>query len=179
MLMLLSPWTDTTAKYHKHLSESSRVSILYHLIGSFFRKDEPGGELVQITNQALKQAVTACQCGPVRDYVSSQFAGYGIGKINWGKCSTLNLGFSIVVCCLSSWKIQLENLISTVNDDWEPESLLSIRSKLPWIELCSMCSGRTYGIYQRHCGIKDAFKLQRCSCDLCGFQNGIYSFHLR
>ena len=62
----------------------------------FFLKDEPGRELVQITNQALKQAIAACGPGKhfkdigkvinslLRDInysVSSQFTGHGIGKM--------------------------------------------------------------------------------------------------
>jgi methionyl aminopeptidase len=61
-----------------------------------FGKDEPGRELVQITNQILEQAIAACGPGKhfkdigkiihslLRDIdyysVSSQFTGHGIGK---------------------------------------------------------------------------------------------------
>ena len=100
MSMLPSSWTDTTATRHKHfLSETSWVSISVDSTlpyDSFFRKDEPGRELVQITNQVLKQAIGACGPGKhfkdigkvihnlLRDInysVSSQFTGHGIGKI--------------------------------------------------------------------------------------------------
>ena len=62
----------------------------------FFRKDEPGRELVQITNQAVEHAIAACGPGKhfkdigniihslLRDIdysVSSQFTGHGIGKM--------------------------------------------------------------------------------------------------
>ena len=68
----------------------------YITLWTFFRKDEPGRELVQITNQVLKQAIAACGPGKhfkdigkaihnlLRDInysVSSQFTGHGIGKM--------------------------------------------------------------------------------------------------
>jgi methionyl aminopeptidase len=62
----------------------------------FFDKDEAGRELVQVTNQALEQAISACGPGKhfrvigkaihslLRDInysVSSQFTGHGIGTV--------------------------------------------------------------------------------------------------
>lgn len=67
----------------------------YVILSFIFRKDEPGRELVQITNQALKHAIAVCGPGKhfkdigdiihnlLRDInysVSSQFTGHGIGK---------------------------------------------------------------------------------------------------
>lgn len=66
------------------------------MISFIFRKDESGRELVQITNQALEQAIAACGPGKhfrdigkvihnlLRDInysVSPQFTGHGIGTV--------------------------------------------------------------------------------------------------